>query len=216
MMMKSLELPSLYVEGQSDLHTIVQLLARHDIVLDKDSGPVSVKDAGGDNGVLGAMRTAARASTNQSVGFVVDANGSVASRWQSICDRFSNLGLDLPDVAPPDGYVGSPPETQAQVGVWIMPDNATDTGSLETLIQTLVPGDDSLFQHATSATAEAKQSHAAKFPDQDQNKAELHCWLAWQKEPGLSFGTALKVQYFAHDSNEAIAFIDWFRRLFNI
>jgi hypothetical protein len=174
MMMKSLELPSLYVEGQSDLHTIVQLLARHNIVLDKDIGPVIVKDAGGDNGVLGAMRTAAKASRNRAVGFVVDANGSVASRWQSILDRLKYLGLNLPAHAPTDGYVGSPPETQAHVGVWIMPDNATDTGTLETLIQTLVPGDDSLFQHATSATAEAKQSHAAKFPDQDQKKAELH------------------------------------------
>lgn len=215
MMAKSLELPSLYVEGQSDLHTIVQLLARHNIELDKDTGPVVVKDAEGDNGVLDAMGTAAKASTNRPVGFVVDANGSVASRWQSICKRLRDLDLGLPAQAPDGGYVG-PTDTHARVGVWIMPDNATDTGTLETLVETLVPEGDSLFQHAKSSTTQAKKSLAAKFRDQDQTKAELHCWLAWQREPGLSFGTALKVHYFNHDSTAALAFVAWFRKLFNI
>jgi len=213
MTMMSLELPSLYVEGRSDLHTIRQLLARHGITLNKSTGPVIIKDAGGDTGVLEAMRTAAKASTTSSVGFVVDANGSVASRWQSICDRLKDLELELPEEIPTDGLVAGSSDTSAQVGVWIMPDNATDTGTLETLVATLVPADDSLFDLAKTTTNLARE-RGARFPAQAQPKAELHCWLAWQKEPGLPFGAALKAHYFNHDSTVALAFVAWFKSLF--
>lgn len=62
-MVDSLDLPSLHVEGETDRHTIRHLLARHDIELDQNCGPVLIKTAQNDRGVLDAMTTAARAST---------------------------------------------------------------------------------------------------------------------------------------------------------
>jgi len=217
-MADSLELPAIYVEGDTDKHTIIHLLARHGIVLDKDLGPVVVKQGQlvqNDQGVLDAMATAVRASTNRSVGFVVDANGAVAHRWRAICNRLKGIDLALPAGAPADGFIGDSMQLKTRVGVWIMPDNITDAGNLEGLVSTLVPENDTLISHAGQATDQAI-GLGAGFPSQDRAKAFLHCWLAWQKEPGMSFGLALKAHYFRHDSEVALRFVQWFIRLFEL
>jgi hypothetical protein len=214
-MSESLEFPALYVEGDDDLHTIVHLLGRHSIQLDKDLGPVRIRETHGDEGVLAAMTTAVRASTNRAVGFVLDANGAVADRWRGVCARLSKVDLDLPKQPPADGFVGDSPSLKARVGVWIMPDNNTDSGNLEDLVETLVPEGDTLLGHAQSATDDAAKLGAA-FSAGDGKKAVLHCWLAWQKEPGKPFGTALQAHFFRHDSPEALRFVKWFKRLYGI
>ncbi len=211
----SLEMPALYVEGDSDLHTIVHLVGRHGIKLDKDIGPVIIKKAKGDRGVLESMRTATRASTLRPVGFIIDADRSVSHRWQSVREHLDGLGLMFPKMAPLEGFIGDSTETRSRVGVWIMPDNRTDEGRLEDLVQTLVPANDSLIGLARSSTDQAIKS-GSRLPAQDRIKAELHCWLAWQKEPGLSFGTALKVRFFCHDSDIANAFVAWFKQLYGL
>lgn len=214
-MADSLELPTLYVEGESDVHTIIHLVGRHGIKLDKEVGPVNIQKAKGDRGVLTTMRTATRASTLRPVGFVIDADKPVLQRWQSVCEHLKDLGLTLPGVAPKEGFIGESTETRSRVGVWIMPDNKTDEGRLEDLVQTLVPVDDRLIELAKSSTREAIKVDG-RFPAQDRMKAELHCWLAWQVEPGLSFGTALKTHFLRHDSDVAIAFVAWFRNLYGL
>ncbi|HUU85700.1 MAG TPA: DUF3226 domain-containing protein [Phycisphaerae bacterium] len=212
-MADSLEFPALYVEGDDDLHTIIHLLHRHNVALDKELGPVLVKKAQGDQGVLNAITTATKASTNRSVGFVVDANGAVADRWQAVGDRLVEIGLTLPSAIPLDGFIGDSPTFKARVGVWIMPDNVTDEGKLEHLVETLVPTGDALFGHAKTTTDQAV-ALGARFPVKDRTKAELHCWLAWQEEPGRPFGTAIKAHFFRHDSEVALRFASWFRKLF--
>jgi len=214
-MADSLEFPALYVEGESDRHTIVHLLARHGINLDKELGPVVIKPAAGDRGVLHSMRTAARASTNLPVGFVVDADVPVSQRWQSVCQHLNELDLRLPDNVPETGFVDRSSVSKALVGVWIMPDNVTDEGKLEHLIETLVPAGDVLIDHARDSTDEAA-ARGAQFAGQDRVKAELHCWLAWQKEPGRPFGTALKAHFFRHDSAVALRFVGWFKHLYGL
>ena len=106
----------------------------------------------------------------------------------------------------------------ARVGVWLMPDNQEEgihgEGTLERFLETLVDDDDSLFRYAREATARAKTDHGASYPDGDIRKAVLHAWLAWQKEPGLPYGTAIRARYFMHDSPVAARFVAWFRRLF--
>ncbi len=214
-MADSLELPSLYVEGDTDLHTIVHLLARHKIALDKALGPVLIKKAQNDRGVLDTMTMAARASTNRPVGFVVDADLAVAHRWHAVRDRLKDLDLTLPATAPVEGFIGEATAFRTKVGVWIMPDNVMDQGTLEHLVKTLVPPDDTLIAHANSATDQALSLGAA-FPAQDRLKAELYCWLAWQREPGMSFGMALKARFFRHDSDVALRFVAWFKALYEL
>jgi hypothetical protein len=161
------------------------------------------------------MGTAPRVSTNLSIGFVIDADVPVPDRWAAVCARLAGVGIELPNEAPSSGFIGYSEKFKPRAGVWIMPDNAMNAGQLEDLIKTLVPQGDYLMPHAKAATAKASNL-GARFPSVDLLKAELHCWLAWQEEPGLPYGTALKARFFRHDSEVAVRFVAWFRELFRL
>ncbi len=66
---------------------------------------------------------------------------------------------------------------------------------------------------AERSTHEAKEQ-GARFPDTAQLRAALHAWLAWQERPGVPYGTAIRARYFSDDSAAAIAFVEWFKRVF--
>ena len=82
--------------------------------------------------------------------------------------------------------------------------------------QLRVEGDgDSLLDYARESTENAR-AHGARYPETAGGtmKAVLHTWLAWQEEPGLPYGTAIRARYFRHDSPVAECFVKWFRRVF--
>ena len=73
-----------------------------------------------------------------------------------------------------------------------------------------------LLPYAEEVAAYAKDELGAGFSANDTDKAVLHTWLAWQEEPGLSYGTAMRARFFGDDSPAAQAFVSWFRTVFNI
>ena len=87
-------------------------------------------------------------------------------------------------------------------------------GTLERFLEALVQEADPLLPYAREATRRAKTQHGASYPDCGVRKAVLHAWLAWQREPGLPYGTAIRARYFRHDSLVAEQFVAWFRRVF--
>ncbi|NLS94530.1 MAG: hypothetical protein GXX96_20430 [Planctomycetaceae bacterium] len=95
-----------------------------------------------------------------------------------------------------------------------MPDNQHD-GKLETFLKSLVDTDDKVFHHALKSTKQAI-GIGATFREVDRPKAEVHTWLAWQETPGLPYGSAIRAQFFGHDSPAAVAFVQWFRRLYGL
>lgn len=198
---------TLRVEGLDDQHTIVHLLKRHDIEcvdieVDKDAGRL-----------IRGIPLAIKNSTERTLGFVVDANDDINKRWQQIRDRLFEAQLrDIPRSPTPDGYRGYSERYRATVGVWIMPDNKT-SGAIEALLETLIPDGNKLYAHARTCTSKACDL-GATFKDADRSKAELSAWLAWQKEPGRPYGTALKAKFFEHDSAVARAFVSWYKKLF--
>ena len=220
--MAAVERSSLYVEGPHDVHVVHHLLLRHgfDCPISGDKGPQrrfaanvpEITPAGDKDSVLAAIGTAARVSNDRSVGFVLDADETPRDRWLAVCDRLGEFGLELPDEIPNEGFVADIADSQARVGVWLMPDNQR-TGALEHFLQDLVEDNDPLHPLAETSTAEAKES-GATFPDVDRPKAVLHTWLAWQKAPGLPYGAALKARFFRDDSAAALAFVEWYRRVF--
>lgn len=202
----------LYVEGKDDEHVIGHLLLRHRI------DPVAIPEMTGSAGVdklLEGMKTAIRVGRGTSVGLVLDANSSAATRWQSIRDRLGEVGVQIPLRLPSDGFVGESTTYRTRVGIWMMPDNV-GPGSLEDFLLSLIAESDSLIDHATKATRAAREEYAALFSDSLASKATVHCWLAWQEEPGLRYGTAIKARYFRHDAAAAESFVAWFRRLYGI
>ena len=211
----TLERPTLHVEGEDDKHTIIHLLTRHGISFDLGPRPVDIKVEGCDTKVLKEMKVAVKAASGRSVGFVIDTDRAIADRWQQVCSELKPLGFPMPDSPPESGYIQDLPSLRVRVGVWLMPDNKQDFGKLENLLRVLVPKDDPLLSHAEKSTDVAADI-GASFTANDRIKAVLHSWLAWQREPGLPYGTAVKARFFEADAAVAQDFVKWFKAVYRI
>lgn len=204
----------LRVEGKDDHHAIRHLLKRHGVdPLSVDIKGAEEEDASDKNKLLTGMKAEVMTSNDKAIGFVLDADGPPKDLWRSVRTRLKGTGLTLPDEIPEGGFVGYTVTFQARVGVWLMPDNRR-SGAIEEFLQDLIAKGDALLQLAETSTTSAKGLGAA-FPNTHRPKAVLHTWLAWQERPGVLYGTAIKARYFQHDSPAAIAFVDWFKRVFN-
>ena len=193
----------LRVEGNDDSHALRHLLIRHGVDYDQKPWPTwfpSIEETGGKDKLLETLVLNVRASSGRAVGFVLDANSSLRSRWEAVAEQLGKLDLEVPKEIPCEGFVGESRKFQARVGVWLMPDNRQE-GTLEHFLETLVQEGDPLFDYASESTENAR-THGARYPDAagETMKAVLHTWLAWQEEPGLPYGTAIRARYFRHDS----------------
>ena len=210
--------PRLVVEGKDDEHAIRHLLVRHGI--DCDEAPAtgllfpSFTPAGSREKLLEGVKTTVSLNDGKAVGFVLDANSSLQDRWNAMVSRLRELDVKTPEAIPLNGFVGESPTYGARVGVWLMPDNQRG-GALEHFLETLIHEADPLIEHARGSTDHAK-ALGARYPDHDNGfkKAVLHAWLAWQENPGLPYGSAIRARYFRHDSPVAERFVGWFRRVF--
>lgn len=207
----------LRVEGNDDSHALRHLLMRHGVDYDRKSWPAwfpSIEATGGKDKLLETLALNVRASSGRAVGFVLDADSSLQSRWDAVAAQLGRLDLEVPKEIPCEGFVGESQRLQARVGVWLMPDNRQE-GTLEHFLETLVQEGDSLLDYARESTGNAR-AHGARYPEAvgETMKAVLHTWLAWQEEPGLPYGTAIRARYFRHDSPAAECFVRWFHRVF--
>ena len=213
------ERSKLRVEGTDDKHTILHLLIRHGIDFKQETCPAWVpwiEQAEDKDKLLLSVKVSVRTNTDRAVGFVLDADSSLQDRWRAMSSRLRDVGVDdVPEDIPPEGFVGESQKYRTRVGVWLMPDNQRE-GALEDFIRTLVEEADPLLPHARESTIQAKKLHGANYRDVDEKKAVLHAWLAWQEEPGLPYGTAIRARYFRQDSPVAERFVAWFRRVFEL
>ncbi len=83
---------------------------------------------------------------------------------------------------------------------------------LESFLRSLVPQPNPLYDHAVNSVQEISQP---LFSHSDELKAIIHTWLAWQKEPGRPFGTAISAQFLNANAPEAVALASWLKRLFH-
>lgn len=201
----------LLVEGRDDEHCVLQLMKRHDVDWDDPKAVLPrVHDCGGFDPLRASL--IASAKSYERLGIMVDANADIHHRWSQVKNELHKAGVDLPGLPASCGVVVPGMYSDWRVGVWLMPDNQ-EQGQLEDFLGRLVPADNKCWVHARETTRRAKELGAG-FPEKMFSKANVHAWLAWQESPGLPFGMAITAQYFRIDSVEAIAFVDWFRRLF--
>ena len=202
---------ALFVEGQDDLHALLHLLLRRGVQLDD----IAIEERGGTTGILRVIAPEVRVRTGSVVGFVVDANDQPRNRWRAVANRLREVRVDVDGESPSEhGFIGRSAYYGTRVGVWLMPDNLRP-GAIENFLGDLIASNDALFRLATEATRRATELGAG-FKSGDRRKAELHSWLAWQKEPGLPYGTAIKARYFSDTSPVADRFLDWFCELFGV
>lgn len=213
----SMDRPTLHVEGSDDKHCIIHLMGRHGVDYELKPWPPSfpeLKEVGSVEALLAGMETAISAASGKVIGFVLDADSPLQSRWSSIRTRLERVDVVAPPIPPPHGFVGESPKFKVRVGVWLMPDNQHD-GMLENFLQDLIAAHDPLIDLAKRATAEA-QLLGAKFRPIDSPKATLHAWLAWQDEPGRPYGVAIRAKFFQPHLPAGTAFANWFRNLYGI
>ena len=202
----------LLVEGSDDRHSVIHLLSRHDFNWEDPSlARPFVQEADGIEKLLEAFPVALKASYER-IGIVADADASPLDRWTQFRNRALSIGVHLPEQPESGGTIVPGLREGSRIGLWLMPDNSS-SGALEHFLRGLVPEEDASWIYAGEAAEEARR-RGARCREMQHLKSSLHTWLAWQEEPGLPFGTALRAQVFRHDSEDALRFVAWFRRLF--
>ncbi len=202
----------LLVEGSDDLHSVIHLIARHGFDWDdeKTVRPY-VANSGSLDELLKEFPVALKGRYSR-IGVLVDANTHLSDRWAQLRGRAESVGVKLPQAPNNKGTIVEGLRPGSRVGIWLMPDNLSP-GTLETFLSKLVPYEDLIWSYAGEVVVEARE-RGAPCRKIDDLKSRLHTWLAWQEDPGLPFGTALRAQIFLHDTPDALNFVDWFRRLF--
>lgn len=192
----------LVVEGPDDKGVCLPFIARHGLEV-----YVQVED--GYETLRVTLPNRLREPGRHALGVVVDADESMAGRWQSLRDAVAPLGYTLPDQPDPEGTVVEA-EGKPRLGLWLMPDNRLN-GVLEDFVRFLVPKGDVLFEHAGAVLANIPER---RFQEIHQSKALIHTWLAWQAEPGRPMGQAITKRFLDCDGTVAQTFSAWLARLF--
>jgi hypothetical protein len=198
------------VEGKDDCYSILNLIARHGYDWDSPRAIRPYVDVKfGRDPLLDALPVAVKSSYER-IGVVLDADLSPDDRWNQLRRRVPELSL--PEVPSPDGVVAPGLRPGTRFGAWLMPDNKRP-GCLEDFLARLVPDTDPVWPYTDGATTRARELGAG-CGLKDHVKGRVYSWLAWQEEPGLPFGLALRARVFRHDGPEALRFVSWFRTLF--
>ncbi len=196
----------LFVEGLQDVSFIAELCSRHGIEISSKE----IEHGGSLDQALANFGLAIKAGSYDAVGLIVDADTDARNAWTRAKGRLKDF-KKLPNQPPSDGYYAE--ANGCGIGIWIMPDNVA-AGNMERLAAYMVPSGDTLMPHAQKVVADLPVPR--RFKPADCAKAEIHTWLAWQKEPGLRIGTAVRSRYLNANCPEAKAFVSWIKRLYAI
>jgi hypothetical protein len=211
--------PLLIVEGRHDALVFAELLKKHDLVVAREENgqekEIVIKEQGGFENLKKNLRQILKVADN-SLAIVVDADDKdIGDRWRSLTDRLKNAGYsesNMPSAPLAEGTKIEDNELPT-VGIWIMPDNSS-AGKIETFLKKIVADDNSdLFQFAEDTI---KKLPKILFEAKDEEKAQIHTYLAWQKKPGISMGTAIQAKCFQYDKPEANNFVQWIKNVFNL
>ena len=228
-------LPQLFVEGKTDKYVVLQLLKNHGLFAQdgeqRPNDPTKVQlvisvvkpnqdSSGSKSELLDDLSQRVRSPKHQAIGYIFDADDptftewDLQKTWSVIRDRLGKPPTLLAtlDPIPVDGFIGKHSGTGTPIGVWLMPDNRRD-GSIEDFLRELIDEGDRVAPFAEVSTRAAKNDHGALFPEKDFKKAAMETWLAWQEEPGMTFGTAFQKDCLQRNKPLAECFVAWVRRL---
>ncbi len=211
----------LLVEGKDDLYVIADLLKYH-LKIDDVKKILRIKDKEGIENLLESIPDEIRASGIERIGIVVDADTDIDARWQAVCNRLKILNIVVQNTPEPDGTIFNftrADDQEIRIGIWIMPDNNVP-GILENFVSFLIPAKDLLWDRAQSCVDQIpKEEFSFNVGNKDlsswDQKAKIHTWLAWQKQPGIPFGTAIAEKALDPDSPYADNFLNWLKILFD-
>ncbi|MGD0837485.1 MAG: DUF3226 domain-containing protein [Polyangia bacterium] len=227
----------LFVEGHNDLHVIVHTVRKLRTDLNDNAEEwfggfqiVTQKGASNDTKAQQEFFLALRQRRMEHeyrYGLVLDADDvtgkRVDQRWQGLvkelrmefqAEDIEKWGLSIPVDPPPGGWIAKVPNGPS-FGIWLMPDNQHN-GGLEAFLRPMVPPlAKDLWNFAVGATDTAREEHGAQFANCHRDKAHLHAFLAWGKEPGRPYGRAIEANdLIPSAAPSASAFVKWFGEVF--
>lgn len=213
----------LLVEGDFDKYVISELLRQTSnkvgkVIIEpfrkKDEAGLRV-DEQGIYTLLKSLPVTIRATLpTNTLGLVVDADINAAGRWQRIRQILTDSGYqNLPDSFP-DGLIIPTNDVLPRFGLWIMPDNQ-DEGVIESFIRQLIHDKDKLQPEIDFMLNLLQAKKLRLFTDAHRPKAFMRTWLAWQKNPEISFGVAVSMKVLTTDAELCQRFVNWINRLFN-
>lgn len=200
----------LLVEGNTDFHIIMSLCVSYNI-----SENFDIINCHGKENLLSQLKMRlTNPSVNQVIGVVVDADSDCASSYQKVKEILKIYSYELPDVLPKDGLSTMPiNDNEPRLGIWIMPDNISP-GMVEDFALTLVEPTDVLIQKAESVIVEIEKEGIGRYRKVHRSKAKIHTYLAWNDEPGMPIGQAVTKKVLISESESAMEFSNWIRRVF--
>lgn len=208
----------LLVEGDEDKRVVPQLIEANGIDWGESESDWIVDIAACDgfpNMVSSSLiETHLKASGLLALGLIADANGNGPDKFSAIRSHLVHAFPDFPRAPEPGGVVAEN-SFGLRAGIWLMPDNQS-RGMMETFLTYLVPeNNESILDFASDARDEAKRL-GAPFRDAHADKAKIYTWLAWQDPPGRQLHDAVKQKILNPASPTTSAFVDWFKRLYQL
>ena len=196
------------VEGGDDAHFVMHFANRR---LRTSWGvPKHVESCGDIERLLGRLKGIQNETGYERLGVIADSNADPAKRWSQLRDAIG--ASHVPEVFDLNGLV-LPFVRNTRLGIWCMPQPGQPGGMEEFLaaIRLQTEQQSALWQHAIQSVDAIPEPrlYAAK----DAAKVQLRTWLAWQKEPGASFGLALIQSAFDLEHPLTRRFESWLRRL---
>jgi hypothetical protein len=207
----------LYVEGK-DYYFIGALCSKHFPVpkgYTENNKKKFLKGGGGYDETKDSFIESLNTADLANVGLIVDADfKSIQKRFDEIKKAISQkLGIDLSKYQLNTEGVIIEEEGFPKIGIWIMPDNKND-GYLEYFIEQLIDNQDVILTEAKEAVDNLMLKEHCRFTAFKKQKAIVHSWLAWQKSPGLPFGSALEAGYLNHNTESINPFLNWIKNTF--
>ena len=193
----------LLVEGVDDKHVALHIWGR----LAADP-PFCAVEKDTVEKLLASISREVRVPGREAVGILVDANTKPAGRWAAVKDRLAQVNITLHGSPVPGGAII---DSRPRVGVWLMPDNASD-GELEDFVIEMIPDGDAVWPLA-QAYIDGIPRGERKFIPKKQPRAEVHAWLAAREDPRL-MGAAIGARDLDVDGALCREFAAWLNALF--
>lgn len=199
------------VEGGDEEHFFRHLFALIEIdvpiIVDKKGAPSLIE----------TIRAELSSAGREVIGFVLDANNDMPTRWQEISDEFSKEGINLPASPDVDGTIVNCQNYTSNVslnkiGLWLMPDN-NSSGELENFIVTMIPDTDREWIKAQNYINDILEGNG-KFSQNKISKAMISAWLATRKFPGL-IGKALQAGDLEINGDLCQKLIFWIHQMYS-
>lgn len=198
----------LLVEGKNDLHVILSLCEKFEIVQNFE-----IKDTNGYDNLIKGLPIRIKNKKESTIGIIIDADFELGKRWESISSILRASGYEIPKNIPTNGLIiGN--ESQVIIGIWMMPNNKFE-GMLEDFIAFLVPENDETMPYVDNlmTTIETKNLNKYSLPN-NKSKARIHTWLGLQESPGSPLGQAITKKYLTTENEVCGLFINWLKVLF--